>query len=234
MTIKRTLWDFLDTSSSPPGLLDSQDDDVEGAYFGKAVARNRWRIGITAAIALGGLIVLVVIGGYFYRAMSPVAEVMALDSGPSPAGATGVVSSSAADSPRVRVHVVGAVANPGVVSLPVESRVEDALDAAGGPRDDALLAGVNLARELFDGEQIMVPSSTDQIEGGGLSSGGLVSLSRATTDQLQDLPRVGPATAQRIISWREANGPFRSVEDLLAVSGIGPATLDGLRDLVVP
>jgi len=112
--------------------------------------------------------------------------------------------------------------------------VEDALDAAGGPRDDALLAGVNLARELFDGEQIMVPSSTDQIEGGGLSSGGLVSLSRATTDQLQDLPRVGPATAQRIISWREANGPFRSVEDLLAVSGIGPATLDGLRDLVVP
>jgi competence protein ComEA len=61
-----------------------------------------------------------------------------------------------------------------------------------------------------------------------------VSLSRASSEQLQDLPRVGPATAQRIISWREANGPFRSVEDLLAVSGIGPATLDGLRDLVVP
>lgn len=234
MTIKRTLWDFLDTSPSSPGFVDTQDDDVEGAYFGKAVVRNRWRIGITASIALGGLIVLVVIGGYFFRAMSPVAEVMPLNNEADPTGATGVVASPEADPQRVRVHVVGAVANPGVVVLPGASRVEDALDAAGGPRDDALLAGVNLAREVFDGEQILVPSTTDEIDGGGVSSGGLVSLSRASADQLQDLPRVGPATAQRIISWREANGPFRSVEDLLAVSGIGPATLDGLRDLVVP
>jgi competence protein ComEA len=132
------------------------------------------------------------------------------------------------------VHVVGAVVRPGVVRLPEFSRVEDALAQAGGPTAEAQLSGVNLAREIFDGEQIVVPVWGQEVSAATGSGSGPISLSRADQAALETLPRVGPATAQRIIAWRESNGPFRSVEDLLAVSGIGPATLEGLADLVVP
>jgi len=79
-----------------------------------------------------------------------------------------------------------------------------------------------------------VPTIGEELPAGEGPRGGLVSLSRADSTALQTLPRVGPATAERIITWREANGPYRSIEDLLAVSGIGPATLEGLRKFVTP
>jgi competence protein ComEA len=133
------------------------------------------------------------------------------------------------------VHVVGAVESPGVIELPENSRIVDALAKAGGARDDAVLSGINLARVLFDGEQIVVPALGDEpVVPSGDAPPGLVSLSRGTSAELETLPRVGPATAARIIAWREANGPFASVDDVLAVSGIGPATLEGFRSLVVP
>jgi len=135
---------------------------------------------------------------------------------------------------KVLVHVVGAVEEPGVVSLPENSRVHDALALAGGAREDAELGGVNLARIVYDGEQIIVPRIGDPaVVSSGVGSGP-ISLSRADQETLETLPRIGPATAERIIAWREKNGPFRSVEDLLAVSGIGPATLEGLAERVVP
>jgi competence protein ComEA len=111
--------------------------------------------------------------------------------------------------------------------------VQDALALSGGALEDADLRSVNLARTVFDGEQIVVPRMGDPLDSFGGGSG-LLSLSQADQASLETLPRIGPATAERIIAWREANGPFRSVEDLLAISGIGPATLEGLADLVVP
>lgn len=142
------------------------------------------------------------------------------------------------------MHVVGDVAQPGVIALPVGARVADAVAAAGGALAGADLSGVNLARRVNDGEQIVVGQAPLPIDpaGGGTSGGpapasgavndGLVNLNRASTDELQLLPRVGPVTAEKIIAHREQNGPFTSVEQLLEVPGIGEGTLAGLRDQV--
>lgn len=155
--------------------------------------------------------------------------------------ATEVLSPSSGPTEVIVVHVVGAVREPGVIELPLGSRVVDAIAAARGPTDDAALAGVNLARELVDGEQLLVPTA-EQLAAGtvpsnsgaapGSLAGGLVKLNSADATELDSLPGIGPAIAARIIAWRDEYGPFRSVDELLAVSGIGEKTLDGFRDLV--
>ena len=230
MTLTRTLWNILDSREEIPSVVDTQDPDVEGAYFGAERSRFRWKIGITAGIALAGAVAIVVVGAFFFRTASPAAEPVD-DLVPS---APGMETPPTVETTELVVHVVGAVVRPGVVRLPEFSRVEDALAQAGGPTAEAQLSGVNLAREIFDGEQIVVPVWGQEVSAATGSGLGPISLSRADQAALETLPRVGPATAQRIIAWRESNGPFRSVEDLLAVSGIGPATLEGLADLVVP
>lgn len=134
----------------------------------------------------------------------------------------------------VVLHVVGAVVEPGIVELPLGARVVDAIASAGGPTDDADLAGVNLARVLADGEQLHVPrvgEAPPAAPGGAApAADGRVNLNTADAAALETLPGVGPAIAARIIAWRDANGPFRSVDELTAVSGIGERTLEGLRD----
>ena len=135
--------------------------------------------------------------------------------------------STIASAPLV-VHVLGAVVVPGLYELPVGSRVVDAIAVAGGFAADADRGGVNLARLLVDAEQVQVPV----IGAPDAASGGLVNLNTADSATLQTLPRVGPAFADRIIAWREANGGFRSVDDLLSVSGIGDKTFEGLAALV--
>ncbi|HET8958476.1 MAG TPA: ComEA family DNA-binding protein [Microcella sp.] len=141
----------------------------------------------------------------------------------------------------VLVHVAGAVANPGVVELAEGARVLDAVARAGGAADDAELTAVNLARVVVDGEQIVVPRVGEApapgpgAPGSGAASPGatgLVNINVADATALETLPGVGPALAARIIAWRDENGPFRSVDELLAVSGIGEKTLDGFRELV--
>ena len=132
MSIKRTLWDFLDNSPAPPAVADSTDQDVEGVYFEKARTRTRWRVGITAALALGGLLVLIAIGGYFFSSMNTPAIVL-----PEPDSSdfdTAGNPQPGGDRPtsQVTVHVVGAVEKPGLVTLNAPSRVQDALEAAGG------------------------------------------------------------------------------------------------------
>jgi competence protein ComEA len=130
------------------------------------------------------------------------------------------------------VHVVGEVQSPGMYQLPIGARLVDAVFAAGGLTEDADNASVNLARELTDGEQIVVFSISQEGEAAGKTSTGLVSLNRAGDKELEELPGVGPALAGRIIAWREANGGFKSVQDLLKVSGIGESLLSGVIDLV--
>lgn len=170
------------------------------------------------------------------------------------AGADSVSTDSAAGASMaartVFVHVVGAVKAPGVVELPADSRVRDAVARAGGATDAAVLAGVNLARTVVDGEQIVVPDAASMAAGsapgalanavppGSTGSGSgptgtaPVDLNTADLAALESLPRVGPALAQRILDWRTTNGRFASVDQLLEVPGIGAKTLEGFRDRV--
>jgi competence protein ComEA len=119
--------------------------------------------------------------------------------------------------------------------------VVDAVEAAGGFAESADPGGVNLARPVQDGEQLRVPvlgeaapanGSVSEAAPGSAGAGGLVDLNRATAAQLETLPRIGPALAQRIIEWREANGRFAAVTDLRNVTGVGDKIFDGLKDRV--
>lgn len=157
---------------------------------------------------------------------------------PSSAPATSPAAAQPATVATVTVHVVGEVRRPGVYELPGGARARDAVEAAGGLLGDADQAAVNLARVVADGEQIAVPR---QGEAGSSASGGpgaspglpaKVDLNTATAEQLDALPGIGPATATKIVSDRTANGPFRTVDDLMRVPGIGPAKFDALKDLV--
>lgn len=153
-------------------------------------------------------------------------------------------SAAVIETPPILVHVLGAVAAPGLVELAPGARVVDAVAAAGGFTAEADPAGVNLARPVVDGEQLLVlaigQAPLPGTAAGGAASGqatasdGLVHLNTADVAALDTLPRIGPALAQRIIDWREANGPFTSVDQLLEVAGIGDAVFSGLADKVAP
>ena len=121
------------------------------------------------------------------------------------------------------------------MTLPAGSRVHEAIEAAGGLAGVVDTTSLNLARKLVDGEQVLVgiaPASPTGAAGAPASVGGATNLNTASVDDLDELPGVGPVTAQSIVDWRTENGPFRSVDDLLEVRGIGEGTLGDLRDLV--
>lgn len=132
-------------------------------------------------------------------------------------------------SGQLYVHVVGAVKAPGLYQLEVGARVSDAILAAGGFAVKAAQQSVNLARIVSDGEQVVVLLE-DEIT--GESNSGLISLNRATLEQLDSLPGVGPALAGRILEFRKANGSFSSIEQLQDVSGIGPKVFDDIAPLL--
>lgn len=152
-----------------------------------------------------------------------------------------LVGATSGSRAQLLVDVSGAVRRPGVYKLPAGSRINDALLKAGGETEKADLTLVNRAASLTDGQQVLVPEKVTATAAAATSSGGSapaaiapVRLNSATLEQLDELPGVGPSTAQRIIDYRTANGPFKSVDELDSVSGIGPAKLAELRDLVVP
>ncbi|GAA1912791.1 hypothetical protein GCM10009775_01700 [Microbacterium aoyamense] len=143
------------------------------------------------------------------------------------------IGSAGPSNPGLQVHVAGAVAAPGLYVLRADARVVDAVAAAGGFLDGAARDAVNLARPLSDGEQLLVPAAGESPSAGPPAvADGRVNLNTADAAVLDTLPRIGPALAQRIIDWRDENGRFTSVEDLLAVPGIGDKMLDFLRELV--
>lgn len=138
------------------------------------------------------------------------------------------------------VDVAGAVRRPGLYRLKQGSRIEDAIVAAGGAAAKAQLDAVNLAAPVADGEQVLVPgpgvaaAAASGAPGGAPSPSAPLDLNTATAEQLDALPGVGPVTAQKIIAYRNAHGPFHSVTELEGVPGIGPAKLAQLKGLVLP
>lgn len=145
-------------------------------------------------------------------------------------------STTASAGEPVYVHVTGEVVDPGLVSLVEGDRVADAIDKAGGPTSEAHVGGVNLAALVVDGEQIHVPHHDEhdpppQSEAGG-NQDNIIQINNATEQELQELPGIGPVTAQRIVQYRTEHGGFSSVEDLQSVPGIGPAIMAQIRDMV--
>ena len=161
-------------------------------------------------------------------------------------------AAEALESETVTVHIAGAVRAPQVVELDAGARVVDAVDAAGGLGDEAAADGINLAAPVADGGLIYVPT-TDELEAAGDRRGhtdlpqtgspaavaeagveapALININTADSATLEQLPGIGPALAGRIITYRESHGDFNSLEELAAVSGIGPAILGNIGELV--
>lgn len=185
----------------------------------------------TALLLLVGVVVLALVGRRLAvagTAQAPSVRPAALEA----AGAGG----TSARAPALVVYVVGAVRRAGLVRLPDGARVADAVERAGGPTRKADLALLNLAAPVADGQQVVVPARVASgVEGSSPGAGpAKLSLGSATLDQLDELPGIGPVTAQKIVDWREGHGPLRSVDDLDAIPGIGPARVEQLRDLVTP
>lgn len=161
---------------------------------------------------------------------------------PAPPAPAPVVSEAArlpaeSGTETVAVHVSGMVMSPGVVDVPADSIVADVIDAAGGLLPTALIDRINLAAPVSAGDHIMVPGPGGGDDGNvasAASGDGLISLNTASATELERLPGVGPVLAGRIVSFRDQNGRFNLVEDLLEVPGIGEAKLAALRDLVKP
>ncbi|MCU1406107.1 MAG: competence protein ComEA [Glaciihabitans sp.] len=205
---------------------------------------RRLRLGIGAGIVLvvfgAGIAVLVATLG-----PHGVSETVTPPTGPNISSAvpgdTGAATAptSAPAGAEVYVHILGEVNTPGLYQLRDGDRVVDAVAAAGGLTANADQGQLNLARFLSDGEQIIVPAIGQEPAAapGGTAPGavgGAVNINTADAATLEQLAGVGPALAARIVAWRDANGRFSAVEDLLNVTGIGEKTLDGFRDSVVP
>lgn len=143
-------------------------------------------------------------------------------------------SQKAAD---IYVDVEGAVAKPGMYTLPADARVADAVSAAGGLTDEAAAPGVNLAQKLEDGMQVYVPAegqdaASDAVAAATGSAGSKINLNTASAEQLQQIDGIGPSLSQRIVDYRETHGRFKSVEELKEVSGIGDVRYETLKDAV--
>ena len=219
-----------------------------------AVRADPGRAGVIALAVVGVIAVLVTVFTLVRDKPAPVVSAklppvqMVSSASPTPSAAP------KSDEPVV-VSVVGLVHKPGLVTLSPGARIADALTAAGGALDGADLIGLNMARRVADGEQIIVgiagppgepaamgssispepvasPADAPSTTGNGSAPDGLVDLNTATAEQLDTLPGIGPVTAAAIVAWRDANGRFTSVDQLGDVDGIGPARLEKLRDLV--
>ena len=183
------------------------------------MGERTWKLGLSLAGAA------VVVGGWLGSVQKT----------PAPAPSGRVTIPVSAPSGTIRVHVAGWVASPGVVSVPDDALVADAVAAAGGLRAGAFADAINLAAPVSAGAQIVVPgpdgsgATNEGAPGGG---GGPISINHANASDLESLPGVGPVLAARIVAHRDRNGPFETVEDLLEVPGIGEAKLAALRDLI--
>jgi competence protein ComEA len=187
---------------------------------------------------IAGLIVVLVLllggAGLWYARSLPKPVTIAASTGPGAAEASATASPTAA--PLI-VDVAGAVRRPGVYEFGEGDRVIDAIERAGGAMPKADLSLLNLAAPLADGTQILVPKEGLTVSGAPVgtapgSTGGLININTASAVELEALSGIGEVLAATIVEYRTQNGPFAAVDDLLDVSGIGPATLEEIRDQV--
>jgi competence protein ComEA len=226
--------------SKPEASAPRADEQVRTEVdLGQAPAGSRFsrlHVGVVCCLVLLGLVfaALAVLRARPVALATPRSLPVSVSTHP-PDASPVVPSASSSPKPRLVVHVLGEVRRPGLVRLAQGSRVQDAIDAAGGLRSSAAPGELNLAQILTDGQQIVVGSRAHP--GGRLSDGGggpgsdprsssapPVDLNTATATQLDSLPGVGPVTAERILAWRTEHGGFRRVEELQEVEGIGPKT----------
>lgn len=199
-----------------------------GGAVGRGLAFGRQHLVVVAIVALSGCLW----AGYsMTQARSH--PVMVASMSPAPLGS---VTPSGSEQTPLQVHVLGAVRTPGVVRLAQGSRVQDALEAAGGLTDQARPGELNMAAVVSDGSQILIGTTakpggqvrgaTDAGSGSGVVGevASRVNLNSATVEQLDTLPGVGPVTAQAIVSWRTKHTRFTRIEELQEVDGIGPKT----------
>lgn len=188
---------------------------MEQENNGRALSRRTW------VIIVGALLVMLGVGGFRF--------------------ANFVLNGAAGETaqPELAVHVKGAVEEPGLYYLPADSRVADAVEAAGGMLPEADTDRLNLAAFLTDGAQIVIHTVGEQEEGvingdGAGSSAGvaLININTASLAQLESLPGIGETKAQAILDYRESHGDFATVEQLTRVSGIGQHTMEAIRDYV--
>jgi competence protein ComEA len=200
-------------------------------------------LGARGTITVFVILILAIVGGSILLLMTQPAPVQITIIAPQPTGSPAPLS----------IYVTGAVGNPGtVITLPVGSLAQDAVDAAGGAADNADLTRVNLARRLFDGDQVHVPEigteeaqiadsdldpSGENLTDSGLTNSegiinGIVYINRASSEDLQQLPGIGPALAARIIDYRTENGRITGFENLDEIEGIGQGLISDLQGLV--
>ena len=192
------------------------------------------------------LINLAVTGGLFFWLQHPIAAPLEITP-PQPTLASVITPSAQpplGTATLLRVYVTGAVAHPDVYRLPPGSIVKDAIQAAGGASDEADLNLINLAQELRDQQQVVVPrvgetpvpppGAGDGLPGrsGEAPLAAKVNINTAAADELDTLPEIGAEMARRIVAYRAANGPFKSIEDIQRVTGIGDATYQKLKDRI--
>ncbi|MCV7401307.1 ComEA family DNA-binding protein [Mycobacterium fragae] len=251
--------DDTEAESDPNSLLPRWLPD--GSAQEGLLARLRADPGRAGAVALALIAAIAVLVTIFTLMRDQPAPVVSAKLPPVDMAASasrGPSASPSAGPPQpVVVSVVGLVHTPGLVTLAPGARIADALKAAGGTTDGADTIGLNMARQVGDGEQIVVgiapAKGQPSVLGSSVSSGSgaptapgaptvsgtarpapaeVLNLNTATVQQLDALPGIGPVTAAAIVAWRDANGKFKSVDQLAEVDGIGPARLEKLRPLV--
>lgn len=239
-----SLWGGHGTASTVPHPIPRPSSHPRG---GLGAVLERWDPGITGARALAVVgVIAALVSGVFLWASRPEPQPVPLDSPPPEPAPPSTLHARPVAAPTTTppetplvVHITGDVRKPGIVTLPPGSRVADALDAAGGLRKNGKVGTVNLARRLTDGEQIIVGSDLPEppvlppsAPGTSPAPGTPLDLNTATLDQLQQLPGVGPVLAQRILDHRSEHGPFRTVDQLQDVTGIGERRFAELKDKI--
>ena len=251
--------DDTDADTDPNSLLPRWLPDGSTQHDGGWLARVRADPGRAGAIALAATAAIAVVVTIFTLMREQAAPVVSAKLPPVDMAATASrgprAEPSSSENQPVVVSVVGLVHTPGLVTLPPGARIADALKAAGGITDGADTVGLNMARQVDDGEQIVVGMAPVKgqpaVLGSSVSPGSaapgptssaprpakdataaVINLNTATVQQLDTLPGVGPVRAAAIVAWRQAHGKFSSVDQLGEVDGIGPARLEKLRPLV--